>query len=463
MPNTTCQRYFQDHVCKKLNDALLETRHRCQRGDSSQEQLDAQTDPLGRRLVHLEKGANEMRMAICLASFVGLFCHIEQSFARDIHKLFHDQSDWLVRDGLEGFLDQNVTYVGNKRKVNVLALADGGQIMNLKTWKGWSQINPLSGDLQGKPLPDPRADVNPSGLRYIDNTRPLKLRDNSQDVVLMKKGLCFCEDPVARKRSCGGIPNSIEGMTAFLMENARVLNKENPYAIAILHGGVYNDRGDVTYKMAEKAAKAVMEKMNVSITFAYQREDGARTHIIIQPKKLPKHEAQAYLEERLLYSPERLKPFVLLERKLAKLSGYDRVMGDYRTVEEARRTLNGIVSILERRPFSPAEVAWHRGKTLRIGDRTTNVWPHDPNLHLLYYSEHLSNSHPENRKIYTPGTLEEVFNKLRWNGRPSDPRFAGINGAPYSYPKRPEKAAKHPPLRKTLQKMHRDAKRNALD
>jgi hypothetical protein len=406
-------------------------------------------------------GASPVKTALGLLLVFGLMCSATPGHSAEIHKLFHHQNDWIVSGGLQKAFAENSTYVGTSRKLNVLGLGDQkgrGLLSNsLVQSLDETKANRLMGGLGGEPLPEPRPGLNPTGNRRIDNTEPFRLRDNSQDLVVMNKGLCLCADKIEKKHTCGGISTSVEGMTKFFMEVARVLNKDNPYAIAMLQGRVANYSGnDVNYRAVEKAAKIVMAKMNVNITFGYQREDGTRTHIIIQPKVLSKHQRQAYLHRLMKYSPETLKRLDTLERKVAQLSGYDRVAGDYATPEETTRALNSIVSVLEKRPFSPAEMEFHRGKKLTVSNGTSYTAPNEHHL-CTWWSENENASWNEDaakrtavEKFYG-NAIERAVNKLRWNGNPSDPKYKKSVGFDWSDEKKTS-PTKHPPRKETIRK-----------
>jgi hypothetical protein len=198
----------------------------------------------------------------------------------------------------------------------------------------------------------------------------------------------------------------------------------------------------------------VMAKLNVNITFGYQREDGTRTHIIIQPKVLSKHETQAYLHRLMFYPPETLRRLDTLERKAAQLSGYDRVAGNYVTPEEAMRALNQIVSVLERRPFSPAEMAFHKGKKLTVSHAPRYTAANEHHLCTRWAeSENASWNEDAAKRTavekFYGDAIERAVNKLRWNGNPSDPKFKRSVGFDWNDEKEP------PTPPKSLKKLQR--------
>ena len=94
-----------------------------------------------------------------------------------------------------------------------------------------------------------------TNLDYLmmDNSKTFPLDDVNVDMIVMRRGLCECtkenrlrreadeftiqtllDTPIA---TCGGIPTNITSMTAFLLEVARVLNKNNAQSVAYLDGG----------------------------------------------------------------------------------------------------------------------------------------------------------------------------------------------------------------------------------
>jgi hypothetical protein len=67
---------------------------------------------------------------------------------------------------------------------------------------------------------------------HIDNTRKLPFEDNSFDQITLSRGVCVCH----HGRCCAGFYPESDEAKNFFREVARVLNKKNPYAQAILHG-----------------------------------------------------------------------------------------------------------------------------------------------------------------------------------------------------------------------------------
>lgn len=70
-------------------------------------------------------------------------------------------------------------------------------------------------------------------LMPLDHTRPLPFKDSEFDVILLEKGLCFCN---SANKACGGIHRTFESVHKLVAEVARTLDKRNPRSIAILHG-----------------------------------------------------------------------------------------------------------------------------------------------------------------------------------------------------------------------------------
>lgn len=74
----------------------------------------------------------------------------------------------------------------------------------------------------------------------VDHREEFKFEDNQFDVITMKNGLCCCNGPEA---SCAGIGFTQDRALLFFSEVVRVLNKNNPNAVAFLQGSQMAFRG----------------------------------------------------------------------------------------------------------------------------------------------------------------------------------------------------------------------------
>jgi hypothetical protein len=101
-----------------------------------------------------------------------------------------------------------------------------------------------------------KTDATRGNLRkmFLDNTLDFPLEDDSQDIIIMRSGLCTCRGPAL---ACGGIAATVDGGLNFFSEVARVLNKKNPHAVAYLHGG--SERPEMIQVWAA-AAKLAMKR-----------------------------------------------------------------------------------------------------------------------------------------------------------------------------------------------------------
>jgi hypothetical protein len=89
-----------------------------------------------------------------------------------------------------------------------------------------------------------------------DHKDGLPFKDNSFDLIMMNRGLCFCpgrccsggrrQMTLARNLapSCGGIPVDRQSRLGFLRDAARVLDKNNPRSIALLEGAAMSGLPD---------------------------------------------------------------------------------------------------------------------------------------------------------------------------------------------------------------------------
>lgn len=76
---------------------------------------------------------------------------------------------------------------------------------------------------------------------FMDNTKPFPFSTDLFDMVRMTAGLCVCpwsKPPRPEGSTCGGIKLTVEGMSLFFFRVLRVLNSDNPNAVAVLEGGL---------------------------------------------------------------------------------------------------------------------------------------------------------------------------------------------------------------------------------
>jgi len=72
----------------------------------------------------------------------------------------------------------------------------------------------------------------------IDHMKPFPFERGFFDIILMRRGLCCCDD-LDPTTTCGGIPKTPTQIAGFLLRVITVLNTSNPRACAYLEG--YND------------------------------------------------------------------------------------------------------------------------------------------------------------------------------------------------------------------------------
>ncbi len=119
--------------------------------------------------------------------------------------------------------------------------------------------------------------VNNWGLVKIDNLKKFPIADDSFDRVILKKGLCLCHGDTC----CGGFKPRDEATKQFFGEVARVLNKKDPNAIAVLQGT--NNVGMSEILKWNAFMDEVSKKYPVEYEFMYDRE-GLFHSILIQPR-----------------------------------------------------------------------------------------------------------------------------------------------------------------------------------
>jgi hypothetical protein len=119
----------------------------------------------------------------------------------------------------------------------------------------------------------------------IDNTVELPFSDDTFDAVVMRRGLCACRDG----KVCGGIPLELPAATSFLRSVARVLNTQNPEAIAVLQGEIHHgfDGGSHAMKFWEQAVRPVVQELGLRAELvtvrAPERSAGYFDALVLRP------------------------------------------------------------------------------------------------------------------------------------------------------------------------------------
>jgi hypothetical protein len=110
----------------------------------------------------------------------------------------------------------------------------------------------------------------------LDNRAPFPFNDNSFDTIIMRKGICVCHGNYA----CGGFCATNDEAKVFFERVIKVLDKNNPNSLAILHGEAQlNQNFDTEWK---KHFEGLEEKYNVQVFFYYiQRVNNRLLHSIL--------------------------------------------------------------------------------------------------------------------------------------------------------------------------------------
>ncbi|NDG84681.1 MAG: hypothetical protein EBX52_06535 [Proteobacteria bacterium] len=123
--------------------------------------------------------------------------------------------------------------------------------------------------------------VNNWGLFRIDNTERFPVKNNSFDRIVLRRGMCVCHEG----RCCAGFKPASADARNFLGEVVRILNKNDPHAMAVLHGMV--DVG-----MAEIFAwSAFLDEISKTAPIRYRMmmdHQGMFHSILIQPSIAPR-------------------------------------------------------------------------------------------------------------------------------------------------------------------------------
>lgn len=112
------------------------------------------------------------------------------------------------------------------------------------------------------------AQIGPVRNFKIDHRDPLPFAESFFDVIVLRRGLCFCK---GKEETCGGIGKRKFFLKQFFSEVARVLNKANPEAVAYLHGihWAFTGRGALNHEEEAKIQKK-MEAVLASIEQEYK-------------------------------------------------------------------------------------------------------------------------------------------------------------------------------------------------
>jgi hypothetical protein len=119
-------------------------------------------------------------------------------------------------------------------------------------------------------------------LASVNNADPVLFPDNGFDGILMVRGLCNCN--ADEERTCGGLPINVEGLSSFFKEVARILNKKNPFAVAVLQGAYRKDEDSNGLKlvMIERALR-ILEKAYPDVQVSYIDKAGMYSGILLRP------------------------------------------------------------------------------------------------------------------------------------------------------------------------------------
>lgn len=117
----------------------------------------------------------------------------------------------------------------------------------------------------------------------VDHRRALPFEDNSQDMILLKRGLCTCFDQC---QTCGGLDlGNNSQVIGFFQEVIRIMNKQNPKARAILHGDYFENEEMAMYTYLQ-VIRHFKNHPQVDLVYLKRREKGDDRigGIMIRPK-----------------------------------------------------------------------------------------------------------------------------------------------------------------------------------
>lgn len=193
--------------------------------------------------------------------------------------------DVLKQTKAEGFhleIDDIDYYAGY---TNVLRLGDGanGHQQALALAKHYPNQNILSADYRFSGMEvDP---TYPNLLKLnVDHTKAFPIPDKSQDLIVMKRGLCACHDVC---ETCGGLNlGNRSELIGFFMEVIRVLRTSNPDAKAVLQGGVFKDH-PFAFRVFIDVIKHFQNHPEVEFVYLKRARNGDDTFfgIMIRPRR----------------------------------------------------------------------------------------------------------------------------------------------------------------------------------
>lgn len=154
---------------------------------------------------------------------------------------------------------------------DVLVLSDGAsQDLGAKISRGQPGARVVSGDVVNSGT----ISKNNLTIMKIDNTKPLAFADNSFDRVVIKNATCYHGEN--KNALCGGIPFATKDVSIFMGEMVRVMNKNNPGAMAVVfaekHGGPDSQLLRIAAENIAKSGRArvrIVEGANGNILSIY--------------------------------------------------------------------------------------------------------------------------------------------------------------------------------------------------
>jgi len=118
----------------------------------------------------------------------------------------------------------------------------------------------------------------------LDHTKAFPFKDIKFDAIIMKRGLCFCND-ITQTTSCGGIHRNKESAKSFLIRVIGILNTKNPKSMAVLEG-YNNNMGEKNLEFWKDVAKETMDEIsNVEVQIILDRTGWDFFALKIVPKK----------------------------------------------------------------------------------------------------------------------------------------------------------------------------------
>ncbi len=118
----------------------------------------------------------------------------------------------------------------------------------------------------------------------IDHRAIFPIESDQLDAIVAKRVLCLCRNAAA---TCGGVKTKLKSAVQFFSEVARVLNKRNPAAFAILHGRPWHDH-DISETVWLKAAHEVVRRYPVRAILHYDALSGERPPTFISIEFRPR-------------------------------------------------------------------------------------------------------------------------------------------------------------------------------